>query len=176
MVHIVAALPTLLRFAVTGPHLIIPLASDLGGVRRLRAELLVTSRPKDHELTMERSLTEIIPNDSPSSRHRDLLDAVGPAIRSAVAAQLEPARRSEAAGAQLRKAVRHVCVDARRRGIPVEQLLIAVKRACASAPEIQTRSSDPQAVDVMNRVVSVCIQEYYADARGDSEASPPPPA
>ncbi len=126
---------------------------------------------------MERSLAEITPYDSSPSPHRDLLDAVAPAIHGAVAAQLgSPGRRSEATGAQLRAAIRHLCVDARRRGIPVEQLLIVVKKACTSSPEMQSRASDPHATDLMNRVVTVCIQEYYADGRADIEAAPPPPA
>lgn len=123
---------------------------------------------------MERALAETFLSDSSPSPHRDLLVEVRSAIRSAVAMQLSAGRRSETGGAQLRAAVHGVCVDARKRGIPVERLLIAVKQACASTPEIQSRSSDPQAVEVVNRVVSVCIQEYYADGRLDSEAAAPP--
>ncbi len=122
---------------------------------------------------MERSLLKPPLGDS---AHRTLDDQIESAIQSALTLQLGvPLRPGEAEGSQLRTVLRSVCVDARRRGIPVEQLLIAVKKACAAAPAIRARRSDSHAIQAIDRVVTVCIQEYYSsDGRSASEAAPPP--
>ena len=66
-----------------------------------------------------------------------------------------------------RGALREMCGEAHTDGVPPEQLLVELKRALSilcdacSVPRGQERDA------FTSRVVTLCIEEYYADRRSD---------
>lgn len=60
-------------------------------------------------------------------------------------------------------ALRRVCDAAKRENWPPELLLIAFKRALDTAPGIQHLTRGPDRDEVVARLVSLCIVEYYRD-------------
>jgi hypothetical protein len=66
------------------------------------------------------------------------------------------------AGADVRDALRALCEDARVHRVRVEQLVIAIKQGWSSllSESPRMRSAGPDAL--LNRVITLCIDEYYA--------------
>ena len=82
------------------------------------------------------------------------------ALRSALQAQLRGAPSSS----DLRRAIRLMCGEARRHDLRAEQLLIIFKHAWNSLPEVQQLPYGRERTDLLSRVVTMCIEEFYADA------------
>ena len=61
----------------------------------------------------------------------------------------------------LRESMRRVCVIAHARGVQIEQLLVMVKDAWFELPEPRRILQD-HSTDVLSRVVTLCIDQYYA--------------
>ena len=79
----------------------------------------------------------------------------------------EPGADSEGrprAGDEVRRALRTLCEDARANEIRVEQLVIAIKQGWSSlhSDHPRTRSAGPD--EMLNHVITLCIDEYYANA------------
>jgi hypothetical protein len=79
----------------------------------------------------------------------------------------EPPTNTEAsprAGDDVRRALRELCDDARRNQIRVEQLVIAIKQGWLSlhTEHPRVRSAGPDGL--LNQVITLCIDEYYARA------------
>jgi len=66
---------------------------------------------------------------------------------------------------ELQHAVRRICIDARRSNWPPEQLLIAFKMALDTIPSVQRLTRGPDRDELVARLVSLCIDEYYAPSR-----------
>ena len=65
---------------------------------------------------------------------------------------------------QMRMLLRRICDDARARDVHVEQLIVLLKETWHELPQAALMShSDAEAV--LSRVVSLCIDEYYAPRR-----------
>lgn len=67
------------------------------------------------------------------------------------------------AGEDIRDILRDLCADAREHDVRAEQLVIAIKRGWASLHEERPR---PRAIgpdELLNSVISLCIDEYYAE-------------
>ncbi len=64
----------------------------------------------------------------------------------------------------IRGALRELCDDARRNQVRVEQLVIAIKQGWTSlhTEHPRARSAGPDAL--LNQVITLCIDEYYARA------------
>jgi hypothetical protein len=60
-------------------------------------------------------------------------------------------------------ALRRVCDGAKRENWPPELLLIAFKKALDTAPGVQHLTRGPDRDEVVARLVSLCIEEYYRD-------------
>ena len=85
---------------------------------------------------------------------------------------LQTQRRAHAAGAELRtadvrRALRPVCDAARHRGARVEQVIVLLKELWATIPPDELREGRGRAYpdarrEVLDGIVRVCIEEYYA--------------
>jgi len=90
---------------------------------------------------------------------RLLSDAGIVAVRSALQAQL----RGNWPDGTLRQAIRLLCAEAHGRGLQVEQLLIALKQAWRSIPEAQRIPAGGPREKLLDRLVTMCIEEFYSD-------------
>jgi hypothetical protein len=63
----------------------------------------------------------------------------------------------------VRRALRDLCVDARANGVRIEQLVIAIKQGWSSlhSEDPRPRAAGPD--EMLNQVVTLCIDEYYAE-------------
>lgn len=67
--------------------------------------------------------------------------------------------------AALKHAVTRICIDARRNDWPAERLLIALKGALYALPVVQDLTREGERDEFVARLVSLCIDEYYAVQR-----------
>lgn len=111
--------------------------------------------------------------DRGGARDRPLPEAAHAALRAALGGQLRSgSREGPPATPRLRAALRLLCDDARTRGVRVEQLVVAIKQAWSSLPEAAWRAGDDWRSAFLQRVVSVCIEEYYRGQGADSFRDP----
>jgi hypothetical protein len=82
------------------------------------------------------------------------------ALRSVLQAQL----RGECSLDALRRAIALVCIEAHRHTLPPEQLIVSIKDAWWSLPEAQGTARVGQKASLLDDVVRMCIEEYYARA------------
>ena len=68
---------------------------------------------------------------------------------------------------QLRSDLQAVCEAARHQNMRVEYLIIAFKDAWRSLPEARTLPQGTQGPDLLNRIITLCIAEFYGASRGD---------
>jgi len=61
----------------------------------------------------------------------------------------------------LRDALRQLADDARDKGVPPEHLLTALKDIWRTLPQMQRRITPGDEAQLLQRVVSICIAEYY---------------
>ena len=90
----------------------------------------------------------------PSSR---LDDEVLNALRLAMRGYLRDAEDPSA----LQQSLVLVASEARARDILPEQLLVTLKEAWSSLPEVRAMHDSGQQVRLLQRVVTMCIKEYY---------------
>ena len=95
----------------------------------------------------------------PPSSSGPTLSAAGlGAVRCALQAQLRQSLPEQS----LRQALRLLCDDARRHGIQPEQLIVLLKQAWLTLPEIHSLPAGALRREPLARVVTLCIQEFYA--------------
>jgi hypothetical protein len=63
-----------------------------------------------------------------------------------------------------RDALRAICEDAHRDGVPAEQLLVELKRAIGILCDAFAVPQAPARWEFTSRVMTVCIEEFYAPA------------
>ena len=64
---------------------------------------------------------------------------------------------------ELRTALHKLANEARQKGVSPEQMLITLKSIWRALPEVaQARDHDEQ-MRILQRVVAICIREYFAD-------------
>ncbi|MFL5607941.1 MAG: hypothetical protein ACJ8AD_15930 [Gemmatimonadaceae bacterium] len=56
-----------------------------------------------------------------------------------------------------------LCDEARARQLPIERVIVAVKHAWSRLPVRRTQLGDVS-TDVLSSVISVCIEQYFADS------------
>lgn len=117
-----------------------------------------------HPLTERASMQHLpVPAGEGAPHSHSPLSAAGvTALRSA----LQACHRDGALDDHLVRAMKLLCVDAHRGGVEAEKLVIAVKEAWASLPEIQNVSHEPDRDALRDRVITLCIREYYAADAG----------
>jgi hypothetical protein len=91
-------------------------------------------------------------------------DAAVTALRSALQSHL----RASAPAASLGHVLRVMSAEARRSDVPVQQLLIAIKSAWSSIPEARQGARTGLRDDMLDQIVTLCIEEFYATAPGRS--------
>jgi hypothetical protein len=96
-------------------------------------------------------------HDSSQSPPGRLDDASVDAVRVALRAYL---RDPEDAGA-LQASLLLVSSEARARNILPEQLLVTLKEIWSSLPEVRAMTDASKQVRLLQRVVTLCIREYY---------------
>jgi hypothetical protein len=67
-----------------------------------------------------------------------------------------------ARGDELGDALRHMAAEARDRSMLPEQLLIVLKDIWHSLPSVRNMSDSADQIRLLQRVVTMCIKEYYA--------------
>jgi hypothetical protein len=72
-----------------------------------------------------------------------------------------------------RRALREMCEEARSAGVPSEQLLIEVKQALGILCDTCAVPYGTSRTEFTSRVVSLCIEEYYADVATPAEGGSP---
>ena len=114
-------------------------------------------------------------HEAESTTTRPLPIAAHAALRCALGGQLRRSVYDEPISTpQMRRALRLLCEDARRRGVRAEQLVVVIKQAWASLPETRWRPGDDRGAVILERVVSLCIEEYYAAVAGDAPVAGAP--
>jgi hypothetical protein len=90
----------------------------------------------------------------PSSRLDDeSLDAVRLALRAYLQDSQEPSA--------LQASLLRLATQAHERKIPPEQLLITLKETWNALPEVRSMNDSREQVRLLQRVVTMCIREYY---------------
>jgi hypothetical protein len=83
----------------------------------------------------------------------------------ATLAALRGALRSYLAGqptrGELHRAMQALCAEAHGGGLRAEELLVRLKLLFHQLPEVQALPHSSDRSDLLNRVVSVCIEQYY---------------
>jgi hypothetical protein len=65
---------------------------------------------------------------------------------------------------EIRNLVEAACADGKSRGLKAERLIIELKQVWYSVPE----SASHQKAEVISRLVSMCILDFYRKEAGDS--------
>jgi hypothetical protein len=81
------------------------------------------------------------------------------AVREALIAYVDAPTQSNA----LRSALHRMAVEAHDKSMLPEQLLVMLKDIWHSLPSVQSISDPTEQVRLLQRVVTMCIKEYYAD-------------
>jgi len=93
-------------------------------------------------------------SQTPSSR---LDDESLNGVRSALRAYLQDSQEPNVLQASLMR----LAAQARERNIPPEQLLITLKETWNTLPEVRSMNDAREQVRLLQRVVTMCIREYY---------------
>ena len=88
-------------------------------------------------------------------------DATLTALRNALRTHLA----GRPTGGELHRALNALCAEAHGRGLRAEELLVRLKQVFYQLPEVQELPHGSDRNDLLNRVVSVCIEEYYRERR-----------
>lgn len=92
-----------------------------------------------------------------SSRPLALTEETIAAVRSAIVEYVHAPERGDGLGAALRV----MAAEARNRSMLPEQLLVVLKDIWYSLPSVRTMSDASEQVRLLQRVVTMCIKEYY---------------
>jgi hypothetical protein len=65
----------------------------------------------------------------------------------------------------LRENMRTIGAHARRHRLTAERLLILIKEACAALPEARKLQASPAGTDILARVITMAVDEYYGKPR-----------
>jgi hypothetical protein len=94
------------------------------------------------------------PGASPSRLDDESLNSVRLALRGYLQDSQDPSA--------LQASLLLVATEARARSILPEQLLIILKETWSSLPEVRALSDPGEQVRLLQRVVTMCIREYYS--------------
>jgi len=80
------------------------------------------------------------------------------AVRSALLEYVDAPSR----GDHLRHALHLMAAEARAKSVPPDQLLVMLKEIWYSLPSVRGMSEPAEQIRLLQRVVTMCIKEYYA--------------
>ena len=92
-------------------------------------------------------------HDPPSRLSDDTTDCVRVALRDYLASESSTA---------VQRALLKMAAEAREKSMPPEQVLIALKDIWNTLPEVRTMSDTGNQIRLLQRVVTMCIKEYYS--------------
>ena len=112
--------------------------------------------------------------DAPSPSRSSIPDSTISALRELFLRMIRTesmrADGTARAGDDVRDALRVLCADARLHAVRAEQLVIAIKQGWSSLHQEHPRPRVAGPDVLLNHVITLCIDEYYLDARaGDDE-------
>jgi hypothetical protein len=81
------------------------------------------------------------------------------ALRQALSERLRRASDDD----EIRRALRSVSQMARDRSLQAEHVVIALKQVWASLPEVHNAATSYDRARILERLVMLCIDEYYRD-------------
>jgi len=94
---------------------------------------------------------------SPNALAQEAVDSVRIALEQHVETlAAEPAP-------ELRVALHALAQDARAKAVPPEHLLVALKGIWQSLPSVEKARDYTEQIRVLQRVVTICIKEYFAE-------------
>ena len=94
---------------------------------------------------------------SPNALAQEAVDSVRIALEQYVETlAAEPAP-------ELRAALHTLAQDARAKAVSPEHLLVALKSIWQTLPTVEKAHDDAEQTRVLQRVVTICIKEYFAD-------------
>jgi hypothetical protein len=96
--------------------------------------------------------------DSSPTPPSGLAEETTEAVRAALVRYL----RSPSNPAELRDALNRMADEARAKAILPEHLLVALKQLWSSLPEVRSIGDVDEQTRMLQRVVTMCIREYYA--------------
>ena len=97
-------------------------------------------------------------HDSSNTPSRRLDDETVSAVRLALRAYLNDSRDSSG----LQVPLLRMATEARAREILPEQLLIVLKDVWNALPEVRAMTDAREQIGMLQRVVTMCIKEYYS--------------
>ena len=90
----------------------------------------------------------------PNALANETVDAVRRALQGHTASDSTP---------ELRTALHTLSREARDKAVPPEQLLITLKTVWQSLPEVENARDFGEQTRMLQRLVTICIKEYFAD-------------
>jgi hypothetical protein len=99
----------------------------------------------------------MMPQDSSPTPPSGLAAETTEAVRTALVAYL----RAPGASTELRTALNRMADEARAKAILPEHVLIALKQIWSSLPEVRAVGDIEEQTRMLQRVVTMCIREYY---------------
>jgi hypothetical protein len=118
-------------------------------------------RPETMQSTnVHQGYTDVAVTTPASANPLEPLDLAQRALRCA----LRDAKRAQAPDQEVRIALVELCDAARSRGLYAERLIVILKEAWRDLPEAR-RSAREHELAALERVVTLCIDEYYAPQR-----------
>src|SRR5689334_23341605 len=94
---------------------------------------------------------------SPNAIAQEAVDSVRSALeRHVESLAMEPAP-------DLRAALHALALDARSKAVPPEHLLVTLKSIWQSLPSVEKARDHAEQTQVLQRVVTICIKEYFAE-------------
>lgn len=102
-------------------------------------------------------------NDGPATARREGMSRASDPARSVLRRALRIGVRGCTRDGELRDALHRACAVTRDSGLHVEDLLVLLKEVWRELPEAR-RAPRQEADELLARVISLCINEYYAPA------------
>jgi hypothetical protein len=96
-------------------------------------------------------------HDSSPTPPAGLAEETTAAVRAALASYV----RAPGSSTDLRAALNQMAEEARAKAILPEHLLVALKRIWNSLPEVRSVGDADEQTKILQRVVTMCIREYY---------------
>ena len=96
-------------------------------------------------------------HDSSPTPPGGLAEETTDAVRAALVHYL----RAPSSPNELRDALNSMAEEARKKAILPEQLLVTLKQLWSSLPEVRSVGDVDQQTRMLQRVVTMCIREYY---------------
>lgn len=135
----------------------VPLDVDLHRINIRRAAMVRAARCACHvRFTPHLDRRMMMAHDSghtPSRMDGEIIDAVREALREYL---------GTGSSSALQHALVRLATEAREKSILPEQLLIMLKDTWNALPEVRAMTDTPQQIRLLQRVVTMCIKEYYS--------------